>query len=149
MRAGYIEDTSEKTSRYINGLRMDIQEEMSMLSPSVMEEAYQYALKAEEKIRRQQAFGRGKGIAKERGQITGRGRIPIHRDEVGDSNQSNQAGRGHESRGGRPYQREVEVEEESQSIDVTLVTNSVFDPTSALTMKILDKKVIMLPKENR
>lgn len=105
LRAGYIEDTSEKTARYINGLRMDIQEEMSMLSPSVMEEAYQYALKAEEKISRKQTFGRGKGIAKGRGQVTRRGRIPVQRDEVGGSNQQDQVGRGHESRGGRPYQR--------------------------------------------
>ena len=44
---------------------------------------------------------------------------------------------------------EVEVDTESQSIDVTLVTNLVIDPMSALTMKMLDKKVIMLPKENR
>ena len=44
---------------------------------------------------------------------------------------------------------EVEVEAESHSIDVTLVTKSVIDPTSALTMKMLDKKVIMLPKENQ
>ena len=44
---------------------------------------------------------------------------------------------------------EVEVEAESQSIDVTLVTNSVIDPTSALIMKMLDKEVTMLPKENR
>ena len=44
---------------------------------------------------------------------------------------------------------EVEVEAESQSIDVTLVTNSVIDPTSSLTMKMLDKEVIMFPKENR
>ena len=77
LRAGYIEDTSEKTTGYINGLIMDIQEEMSMLSPSVMEEAYRYALKEEEKINRKQTFGRGKGIAKGRGKVTGRGRIPI------------------------------------------------------------------------
>ena len=32
-----------------------------------------------------------------------------------------------------------EVEAESQSINVTLVTNSVIDPTSALIMKMLDK----------
>ena len=44
---------------------------------------------------------------------------------------------------------EVEVEAESPSIDVTLVTNSVIDPTSALIMKMLDKEVIMFPKENR
>ena len=69
LRASYIEDTSEKKTRYINGLRMDIQEEMSMLSPSVMEEAYQYALKAEEKISGKQTFGRGRGIAKGRGQV--------------------------------------------------------------------------------
>lgn len=100
LRVGYIEDTSEKTARYINGLRMDIQEEMSMLSPSVMEKAYQYALKAKEKINRKQTFGRGKGTAKERGQITGRGRIMGHRDEVGGYNQQDQARRGHESRGG-------------------------------------------------
>ena len=35
--------------------------------------------------------------------------------------------------------REVDVEAKSQSINVTLVTNSVIDPTSALTMKMLDK----------
>ena len=105
LRAGYIEDTSEKTTRYINGLRMDIQEEMSMLSPSVMEEAYQYALKAEEKISRKKAFGRGKGIAKGRGHVIGRGIIPVQRDEVSGSSQQDQVGRGHELRGGRPYQR--------------------------------------------
>ena len=40
LREGYIKDTSKKTTIYINGMRMDIQEEMSILSPSVMEEAY-------------------------------------------------------------------------------------------------------------
>ena len=44
---------------------------------------------------------------------------------------------------------EVEVEAESQCIDVTLVTNSVIDPTSALIMRMLDKEVTMLPNENR
>ena len=43
---------------------------------------------------------------------------------------------------------EVEVEAKSQSIDVTLVTNSVINPTSSLTIKMLDKEVIMLHKEN-
>ena len=44
---------------------------------------------------------------------------------------------------------EVEVEVVSQSIDVTLVTNSVIDPMSALIMKMLDKEEPMLPKENK
>ena len=83
LRESYIEDTYEKTTRYINGLRMDIQEEMCMLSHNAMEEAYQYALKAEEKISKKQTFGRGRGVAKSRGQMTGRGRALVYRDEDG------------------------------------------------------------------
>ena len=105
LREGYIEDTSEKTAKYINGLRMDIQEEMSMLSPSTMEEVYQYALRAEEKISRKHAFGRGKGATKGRGQITGRGKSPVYKDEASGFNQQDQARKGHEPRGRRPYQR--------------------------------------------
>ena len=57
-----------------------------MLSPNSIEEAYKYSLKVEEKIRRNNNFGRGRGAAKSRGQLTGRGRVPVHRDEVGVSN---------------------------------------------------------------
>lgn len=39
LRAGYVEDTPEKTTRYINGLRLDIQDEINMLSPKTIEEA--------------------------------------------------------------------------------------------------------------
>lgn len=46
-----MEDAPEKTSRYINGLRMEIQDEISMLSPKTIE-AYQCALKEKEKIAR-------------------------------------------------------------------------------------------------
>ena len=95
LRAGYIEDTYEKTARYINGLIMDIQEEMSMLSPSAMEEDYHYALRAKEKIIWKQTFGRGKGAAKGGGHSTGRGKALVHKDEVGSFNQRDQAGKGH------------------------------------------------------
>ena len=44
---------------------------------------------------------------------------------------------------------EVEVEADSQSIDGTLVTNSIIDPMSALIMRMLDKEVTTLPKKNR
>ena len=44
---------------------------------------------------------------------------------------------------------EVDVEAKSQSINVTLITNSVIDPTSALIMKMLNKEVTMLPIKNR
>ena len=40
IRAGQIEDTTEKIVRYINGLRMDIQDEISILSPKIVEVAY-------------------------------------------------------------------------------------------------------------
>ena len=46
LRAGYVEESAKKTDRYINGLRMEIQDEISMVSPKTMEEAYQCALKA-------------------------------------------------------------------------------------------------------
>eukprot|EP00253_Pinus_taeda_P009358 PITA_09358 len=49
LHAGYTEDTPEKTTRYVNGLRMEILDEISILSPRSVEEAFQSAIKAEEK----------------------------------------------------------------------------------------------------
>ena len=40
IRAGQIQDTTEKIARYINGLRMEIQDEISLLSPKIVEESY-------------------------------------------------------------------------------------------------------------
>lgn len=55
IRYGHIEMNREKVVRYINGIAFNIQDEMSMLRVSIVEEAYQYALKAEEKMRRRQS----------------------------------------------------------------------------------------------
>ena len=52
LRAWYIEDTTEKVDRYLNGLRYDIQDELSLINPTSIDEAYQYALRAEEIIQR-------------------------------------------------------------------------------------------------
>lgn len=52
LRVGYIEVTIEKVARYLNGLRFDIQDGLSLVSPTSVDEAYQYALKAEERIQR-------------------------------------------------------------------------------------------------
>ena len=60
LRVGYVEELVEKDSRYANGIRMDIQEEISMISPRTMEEAYQCALRVEEKIARKQSFNQRK-----------------------------------------------------------------------------------------
>jgi hypothetical protein len=51
IRAGHREGDDEKVSRYKNGLRYEIQDEMSMMTLRTMEDAYQMALKAEEKMR--------------------------------------------------------------------------------------------------
>ena len=50
IRVGHAEDDMEKVARYINGLRYDVQEEISLLSLKTTEEAYQTSLKVEEKM---------------------------------------------------------------------------------------------------
>ena len=50
LRAGYVEDIVEKVARYLNSLRYDIQDELSMVNPTGIDEAYQYALRAEERL---------------------------------------------------------------------------------------------------
>ena len=48
IRSGHVDGDVEKIARYINGLRSGIQDEISFLKLENVEEAYQYALKAEE-----------------------------------------------------------------------------------------------------
>ena len=43
----HVDDDVEKIARYINGLRSRIQDEISFVKLESVEEAYQYALKAE------------------------------------------------------------------------------------------------------
>jgi Mg2+ and Co2+ transporter CorA len=54
-RAGQKENEDEKTTRYINGLRYEIQEEINMMSVSKVEDACQATLKDEEKLARKQS----------------------------------------------------------------------------------------------
>eukprot|EP00253_Pinus_taeda_P016200 PITA_16200 len=104
IRAGEAQNTDERVARYMNGLRMDIQDEISLLSPKTVEEAYQIALKAEEKLmRKQSAKGRGNFKGKESQGGSGRSTTP----KEGASNSSTQhaptegdaRGRGSFSRG--------------------------------------------------
>jgi hypothetical protein len=55
IRAGHRESDDEKVARYMNGLIYDIQDEMSMMIIRTIEDAYQMALKAEEKLSRKQS----------------------------------------------------------------------------------------------
>ena len=52
IRIGQRERDEEKVSRYINGLRYEIQDELSMMSVRTVEDAYQFTLKEEEKLAR-------------------------------------------------------------------------------------------------
>jgi hypothetical protein len=54
IRAGHRESNDEKVARYMNGLRYEIQDEINMATIRMVEDAYQMALKAEEKLIRKQ-----------------------------------------------------------------------------------------------
>ena len=52
IRFGHRELSKEKVAWYVNGLRFNIQDEVGMMKIESIEDAYQYALKVEEKSRK-------------------------------------------------------------------------------------------------
>lgn len=52
IRPRHRELSKEKVARYINVLRFNIQDEIGMLKIDLVEDAYQYTLKAEDKLKR-------------------------------------------------------------------------------------------------
>ena len=68
IRAGHRESNDEKVARYLNGLIYDIQDELSMLTIRTVEDAYQLALKAEEKLSHKQGQ-RGRSGSQPRGKV--------------------------------------------------------------------------------
>jgi hypothetical protein len=54
IREGHWESNDEKVSRYMNGLRYEIQDEMSIMTIQTVEDSYKMALKAEENMSRKQ-----------------------------------------------------------------------------------------------
>jgi hypothetical protein len=68
IRTGQRERDEEKISRYINGLRYEIQDELNMMSVKTVEDAYQLAPKEEDNFTRNQSQrGRGQSPAPTRG----------------------------------------------------------------------------------
>eukprot|EP00253_Pinus_taeda_P025814 PITA_25814 len=115
IRTGETQDSDEKVARYVNGLRMDIQDEISILSPKAIEVAYQMALKAEEKLMRKKS-ARGRGTFRGRGSQGGRGRSTTPKDGASSSSTqraptgADAGGRGSFSRGrGETNQRNAIV----------------------------------------
>jgi uncharacterized protein YjbK len=66
IRESHRESDDEKVARYLNGLRYDIKDELSMVTIRTVEDAYHMALKAEEKLSRKQGQ-RGRGRSQPRG----------------------------------------------------------------------------------
>ena len=87
IRAGQFQDTPEKTARYVNGLRLEIQDEIGLLSSKTVEEAYHMALKAEEKLLRKQS-AKTRGTFRGKGSQGGRGK-PTPRDGANSSSPHN------------------------------------------------------------
>eukprot|EP00253_Pinus_taeda_P003576 PITA_03576 len=104
LRVGYVEYTPEKTTRYLNGLWMEIVDEINILSPKTIEEAYQRALKVEENITKKQNTRRGRGSDRGKGQSFGRGKTTNNSEEGSSSKTLGQTEREGSTRGGRPYQ---------------------------------------------
>lgn len=52
IRTGHFVANKEKVSRYINGLKLSIQEELGLVRMSTIEGEYQFSLKVEEKLNR-------------------------------------------------------------------------------------------------
>jgi hypothetical protein len=59
-RAGHRESDDEKVARYLNGLRYDIQDELSMVTIRTVEDAYQMALKGQRKAEPQAGTARAR-----------------------------------------------------------------------------------------
>ena len=78
MRSNVSEDEGLKVARYLNGLKWNILEEMTLLSPKTVHQCYQLAINIEERSKRKQdqaskSRGKGRDQRGHRGGYQGRG----------------------------------------------------------------------------
>ena len=74
IKSRHDEDDVERISRYVNGLRVSIQEESSLVKLENIEEAYEFSLKAKEKLNNKhekRQRGRGGRFPRGRGRSNG------------------------------------------------------------------------------
>jgi hypothetical protein len=109
IRAGHRESNDEKVARYMNGLRYEIQDEMSMETIRTVEDAYQMALKAEEKLSRKQESKRPRQKSAQR-QISCPGKNQKPRDDWKKPQTRTERG-GSSQRGRYAEQREQHTEQ--------------------------------------
>ncbi|XP_059075260.1 uncharacterized protein LOC131875213 [Cryptomeria japonica] len=99
IRANHEEDETKNIARYINGLRFNIQDELSLTNPKIVEESFQLALKAKDKLKkRQEKQGRDRGRSNFRRRVNflGRGQSQRSQGETSESQESFKS----ETRGG-------------------------------------------------
>jgi hypothetical protein len=109
IRAGHRESDDEKVARYLNGLRYDIQDELSMVTIRTVEDAYQMALRAEEKLSRKQGQ-RGRGRSQPRGKAVAQERTQKPKEDW-------KKPQGKAERGGTSQQRQQNFEPRRQQPD--------------------------------
>jgi hypothetical protein len=80
IRAGHRESNDEKVARYLNGLRYEIQDELNLATIRTVEDAYQLALKAEEKLSRKQSQ-RGRGRSQPKGKSVAQDKYQKPKDD--------------------------------------------------------------------
>jgi hypothetical protein len=115
IRQTHRECNDEKVARYMNGLRYEIQDEMSMETIRMVEDAYQMSLKEEEKLSRKQSQ-RGYGRSQPRGKLVAKERTQKPRDDW--KKPQNWTKRGGSSQQGRYVeQREQHTEQRGGYID--------------------------------
>jgi hypothetical protein len=102
IRASHNESDDEKVSRYMNGLRYEIQDEMSMVTIKNVEYSYQIASKAEVKLARKNGQS-GRGRSPRRGKEIFHDRVQKPKDE--ENKPHNHPERGGSSEGGQYVDR--------------------------------------------
>ena len=72
MRSRVAEDESVKVARYLNSLRWNIQDQLSLLTPTTVQGYHQLAIKVEEKLKKKQDLGKSRGRGRDfRGKLRG------------------------------------------------------------------------------
>jgi len=85
IRAGHRENDEEKVARYINGLRYEIKDEISLVTMRTIEDSYKVSLKFEENLVRKQIH-KNRGKSHNRGKGTTKEKFQKSREEDGRSN---------------------------------------------------------------
>jgi hypothetical protein len=109
IRAGHRESNDEKVARYMNGLRYEIQDEINMETIRTVEDAYQLALKSEEKLNHNQSQ-RGRGRSQPKGKSVSQDKYQKPKDDWKKPQTQTKKG-GSSQRGRYDEQREQHTEQ--------------------------------------